>query len=423
MSIFNKYKYANNYKRLLIACYLFNMFTFAIKLVYTAQLPAIQESFNIQKTQTSLGLTIYYFIYAVSQIGLGLIVTKINMKTYMLITSALSAITFSLIGFTNSLTVVWVIFGLNGFLQAGCWGGVVFIISKYFPNDTLSFSNKILSTSSTVGNSLTYAVSALFVAIASWKTTYVFFGILFLASIIYMFIEILIIDKISKRKDEYTNFETVESKDSKVSYVVPCGVKFNTALFMTFIIIVSTLANCLLYGLGSWIPNLLKEVHGFPTALSILITMIMPLIAMTATLVMYSSFDKTGKIFTKAGYIGFVLFILTIIMVFGYNISLVFAILMSALLKYLPQSLTAGFGSYPLMKIKNYINSGSSVLIVNSGAAFAAGGMPFVTALIMDNFGWDKYYLAMAGIALVCVILIIIGNYVIKKRNNIAKWF
>ena len=424
MSIFNKYKFGSNYKKLLLACYMFNLLIFAIKLVYTAQLPAIIDFFQTTRAQASLGLTIYYFVYAAAQIALSFFITKINFKTYLLITSTLSTILFSLISITDSLTFIWIIFAINGFLQAGCWGGTVFIISKYLPNETLSYSNKLLSTSSTVGNAITYLISAFFVAVANWKITFVFFGIVLLLSILYLFIQVKIIDKLKRQENEEIDIEESDNSTEKHStYVVPLGVKFNTSLFMIFIVIVAFLCNSLIYGLGNWIPNLLKEIHGFPTSLSILLTMIMPLIAVCATLVMYNNFDKKGKIFSKTAFLSFVLLLMTIMMIFGFDLNFIFAIIMCALLKFLPQAAYSGYSTYTLLKIKNYINPGTSTLIVNSVASFAAGLMPFITGLIMDNFGWMEYYAFMSLITLILLILIVVGNIVIKKKNNITAWF
>ncbi len=427
MSIFNKYKYGKNYKKLLIAAYAFTLLVFAIKLVYTAQLPAVIDFFKTTKANATLGLTIYYFVYAAAQIALGFYITKINFKNYLLITSILSAISFSMISVIESLTVIWVIFAINGFFQAASWGGIVFITSKYLPNETLSYSSKFLATASAVGNAVTYGVSAFFVEVSDWRITFIFFGILFLISIVYLFIQIGILDKISKRKDEYS-FEYIKQGDNsdskqKVAYVVPLGVKFNVKLFMTFIISASFLANCLIYGLGNWIPNLLKEVHGFPTSLSILLTMIMPLISMFATISMYRSFDKSSRVFSKTGIMAITLLVLTVVMVFTFDINFIFAIFMCALLRYLPTAVSAGYNSYTLLKIKNYINSGTSTLIVNSGAAIAAGLMPFITGAIMDSFGWVVYYEVMAGVCLLLVALIFVGNAIINRKKNITAWF
>lgn len=426
MSIFKQYKYAKNYKRLLFAAYMFNMLVFAIKLVYTAQLPAVIDFFGTTKANATLGLTIYYFVYAASQIALSFFITKINFKWYLFITSILSAISFSIIGAIDSLFAIWIIFALNGFLQAGCWGGIIFIISKYLPNETLSYSNKLLSTATTIGNAITYAISAFFVAIADWRLTFVFFGILFFISIVYLFVQIGIVDKITKRKDEYS-FDYIDTNNKKGkqnnSYVLPSGIRFNVKLLLTYIIICSFLINCLNYGIGNWIPNLLKDVHGFPTALSILLTMVMPLISMLATIVMYNNFDKSNNIFLKSCILALVLLALIIVMIFGFDLSFVFAILMCVLLKFLPTAVSAGYGSYTLVKIKNYINSGSSTLVVNSGAAIAAGLMPFITGLIMDNYGWATYYTFMAGICLITFLFIFIGIIIINKKKNINAWF
>ena len=225
-----------------------------------------------------------------------------------------------------------------------------------------------------------------------------------------------------KNNDEYS-FEFGGTKDKKLSFVIPKGIKFNVTLLMTFIIVVSFFVNCLAYGLGNWIPSLLKDIHGFPTSLSILLTMFMPIISMVAGIAMYNSFDKSGKIITKTGILSLITLGLLLLMVFGYTWNFAFALIMCALLKYIPSCIGAGYGSYTTMKLKYYINSGTASLIVNSGAAIAAGLMPFITGYIMDTFGWQTYYIFMAGISLVLVALIFVGRYIVQKRGNISKWF
>ncbi len=422
MSVLGRYKYAKNYKKLLIACYMFYLLSFAIKLVYTCQLQAIIDDFKTTRAQASLGLTIYYFVYAVAQIVLGMFIIKINVRNFLLVTSLMSAISFSMIGLTDNLTVVWVIFGLNGILQSGSVGGIMYIFAKYLPNETLSYANKVLATGSTIGNSLTYLISAIFVEFLSWKYTFVFFGVFLFASVVYMFIQMKTMDKIIKNNDEYS-FEFDSSKDKKLSFVIPQDIKFDVTLLMTFIIVVSFFVNCLAYGIGNWIPSLLKDIHGFPTSLSILLTMFMPIISMLAGIAMYNSFDKSGKIITKTGILSLITLGLLLLMVFGYTWNFAFALIMCALLKYIPSCISAGYGSYTTMKLKYYINSGTSSLIVNSGAAIAAGLMPFITGYIMDTYGWQTYYMVMAGMCFVLVALIFVGRYIVQKRDNISKWF
>ena len=420
MSTFEKYKYAKNYKTILIACYLFYTLTMALKLTYTSQLVEIESFFNTSKALASLGLTIYYFVYAIAQVCLGLVISKIDIKKFLVISAILSSVSFSLIGITNELWQVWIILGLNGIFQCGGWGGITYILGKNLPNDTLSHCSKILVTGSVVGTAFSYLVSSICIEFLSWKFTFVVIGALYLASTLFLLIQESRIEKIHSRHDELDFDKTI--KDHTHDYVIPKGEKVNLVPIIIFIVVLSFLVNCLYYGIGNWIPSYLKEVHSFPTTLSILITLTMPLASVPSRIVMFKSFDKSGNIFPKSTLIGGILTAMLIIMVFTYGLNLLFAIMASLVLKVVMEAFVAGFSSYTLMKFKNYINTGTSSLIVNSSASFGAGVIAIVSGLVMDAFGWSNYYLFLAILCAISVIICGIGGLIIKKKSKISTW-
>ena len=420
MSTFEKYKYAKNYKTILIACYLFYTLTMALKLAYTSQLVEIESFFNTSKALASLGLTIYYFVYAIAQVCLGLVISKIDIKKFLVISAILSSVSFSLIGITNELWQVWIILGLNGIFQCGGWGGITYILGKNLPNDTLSHCSKILVTGSVVGTAFSYLVSSICIEFLSWKFTFVVIGALYLASTLFLLIQESRIEKIHSRHDELDFDKTI--KDHSHDYVIPEGEKVNLVPIMAFIVVLSFLVNCLYYGIGNWIPSYLKEVHAFPTTLSILITLTMPLASVPSRIVMFKSFDKSGNIFPKSTLIGGILTIILSLMVLTYGLNLIYAIIISLALKIIIEAFAAGFSSYTLMKFKNYINTGTSSLIVNSSASFGAGVIAIVSGLVMDAFGWSNYYLFLAILCAISVIICGIGGLIIKKKSKISTW-
>ncbi len=420
MSTFEKYKYAKNYKTILIACYLFYTLTMALKLTYTSQLVEIESFFNTSKVLASLGLTIYYFVYAIAQVCLGLVISKIDIKKFLVISAILSSVSFSLIGITNELWQVWIILGLNGIFQCGGWGGITYILGKNLPNDTLSHCSKILVTGSVVGTAFSYLISSICIEFLSWKFTFVVIGALYLASTLFLLIQESRIEKIHSRHDELDFDKTI--KDHTHDYVIPKGEKVNLVPIIIFIVVLSFLVNCLYYGIGNWIPSYLKEVHSFPTTLSILITLTMPLASVPSRIVMFKSFDKSGNIFPKSTLIGVILTAMLIIMVFTYGLNLLFAIIASLVLKVVMEAFVAGFSSYTLMKFKNYINTGTSSLIVNSSASFGAGVIAIVSGLVMDAFGWSNYYLFLAILCAISVTICGIGGLIIKKKSKISTW-
>ncbi len=420
MSVFQKYKYCRQYKTILLACYLFYTLTMAIKLTYTAQLVEIISFFNTSKALASLGLTIYYFVYAVAQVILGLIISKIDIKKFLVTMAILSSVSFAIIGVTTKLWQVWIILALNGIFQCGGWGGVTYILGKNLPNDTLPSCNKLLVTGGVVGTAFSYLVSSICVEFLSWKFSFVIMAVLYLLATLFLLRQENKMEKIHALNDEY-DFES-ETKDHSHDYVIPKGEKINVVPIMIFMVGLSFLLNCLYYGIGNWIPSYLNEVHLFPASLSIFITLIMPIASVPPRILMFNSFDKSGKIFSKSSIVALVLTIVLFVMVFVYGINLLFAILASLVLKLLIEAYMAGFSSYTLMKFKNYINTGTSSLIVNSASALGAGVVAITSGLIMDAFGWSNYYLFLAILSSVTLLICSIGSVVIRKNKTLSPW-
>ena len=148
----------------------------------------------------------------------------------------------------------------------------------------------------------------------------------------------------------------------------------------------------------------------------------MPLSGVPSRLFMFKSFDKSGKIFQKSAFVALLLTIVLIIMVFTYGLNLLYAIFASLILRILSEAYLSGTTAYTFMKFKNYINAGTSALIVNSAAAFGAGIIAVVSGVLMDLFGWANYYLFLAILCGISCVFVIVGCIIINRRSSISKW-
>ena len=110
-------------------------------------------------------------------------------------------------------------------------------------------------------------------------------------------------------------------------------------------------------------------------------------------------------------------------MVFAYGLSLLFAIIASLFLRCVVEAYLTCTTSYTLMKFKNYMNTGTSALIVNSAASFGAGIIAVASGAIMDLLGWSNYYLFLAILSAVYCVICFVFNLVIKKKCKIGRWF
>ena len=421
MKIFDKYRYGSYYKKLLISCYVFYFFTIAIKLTYSVQIEEIIDHFKRDRSDVALGLTIYYFVYAAAQVVLSLFIQKINIKRFLVISTLLSGVSFGIVGFTSSLWQVALILGANGIFQCAVWGGITFVISRYFPVETLSYAMKFMATGLALANAATYGVSAFFVQVFDWRYTFVFFAILLVIFTFNMVYQIKRTENALKKGEAELFFKHEE--EGKGEFVVPHDVKFNKPLLLGYLFVLSFVVTTLTYGVGNWVPGLLKNVHNFPSSLSILISLITPVVTVPATILMYILFDKYNKIMRISAYVAALTASLLVLMIFIYDSNLIVATVMSTLLRFIIAAFATSSSTYVTTKFEYHINAGSAALLVNAVAALGAGIAPFFTGIIIESrFGWQGYYVALAGIAAAALLINIIGCIVISKKKNLTKW-
>lgn len=417
-----KYKYGKQYKILIFSAFLYYVAGIAAKLPYTAQMVEMIDHFGTTRSSVALGLTVYYFAYGIGQFFTSAIMDKVNIKRFLVITTVLTAVLYVLIGLTNELWQVWLFFGINGVLQAVSWGGINHFIGKLIPNDCISSANRLIYGGFAIANTIAYGFAGFFVAFLSWKVTFVFFGVLLLPALIYYMIQIKKTEKCIANGDEIV-VPVIENTKDHHEFVVPKEpkVKFGAILFFCF---VSTfIVNGLGHAINSWIPNMLSEIHQFPNSLSIVLTLVLPIVAFPSSFVLYGYHDRHGNIFLSGIVIGAIVLLTVLGFVFGYASNFIIAMLLCLLFRFFQSCYYIVYGNNTLMKLKNYISPAKSSLIVNGIGSLSTGLMPFISGALLDNFGWTNFFLAMLCLAGFCFIFSIVGYIVVRKDRELSKWF
>ena len=165
-------RFAKTANLFIFSCFFVYFISIAVKVAYSAQMIVMIDFFGSTKTQVSLGLTIYYIIYAATQTVIVPFIKKINVRRYMAVTIMLSSAIYFLALFTNELWQMWAIMAANGILQAGIWGGCIHFLGKYLPDEYSSRVTNVMGAGLPVGMAAAYGVSSFFTAFAGWQYTF-----------------------------------------------------------------------------------------------------------------------------------------------------------------------------------------------------------------------------------------------------------
>lgn len=406
------------YKRALIliwSCFFALLIMQGTKNIYNAEIVAIQEFFGKTKAEASLAMTYYFIVYAIVQIILSPFFNKINLKLFLTVTMSLSAIMFVLMSFAPNMLMLYIICAINGGLQAGGYSGFMAIISKYVPVKLLPFANKIMNASSACYGVISYAVPVYFVAIGRWDLPFLIMGIVFMISILFFFIsahrlrkfpsEIKRIEKKQDQKEERPYLAIVTTKDKVIYFVVMMLTNF--------------FSNASFYLIMNWVPSLLIENFGMPQEFSILITLLVPIVMFLCSNFAIGYCEKFSNLFRIGFVFAIISFATCFIMIFFFKVNIILTLISVILLLSFGSGSRVTFGSVLALKMRNQVNTGAYLSILNAMASIAAGIMPPIAGTIIDSLGYGTLFIAVALSTIISAISLLIYSKKIDKQRKL----
>ena len=149
------------------------------KNLYTAEIIEIIDAFGSTRAKASMANTLYYITYAAVQIVLFFCFDKLNLKRFLSVTIAISAINIVVTGFVTDMWQIWLLFAVNGCLQAGGYAGIMLIFAKNLPYKYLAGTNRIVSSSGVAANVLSFGFATVSVSFFDWRFGFYVLGGLF----------------------------------------------------------------------------------------------------------------------------------------------------------------------------------------------------------------------------------------------------
>ena len=408
-------------KMLVWACFFLNVLMMSSKNVFTAELVTLQGVFGTTKAQTSLAMTYYFITYAIGQIVLSALFGKINLRIFLFTVGSLSAIVTIALGFTSSITLAYVLCGINGVFQAGIYSGCMGILAKYMPLKLLPYANRIMNISVAAWGVISYGFSALFVGYGLWNVPFIILGALFLISAIFFFYAAFRMKKFPTVVVEKNEPAPEKQKIDEKPFINVDGKK-RKILFYFIVLAIVTLNNTTQYIVTNWIPDMLKTVYNMPDGYSILITIIVPIISAICSLIAINYCEKIKNIL-KVGMFFMVISTLTILpLIFVYDLNIVVSIILLALTLSTAAGSRTVVGGVMAFKMRTRINSGSYIATTNAFAAITAGVIPPIAGAFIDLFdgslGYKWSYLVTFIISVICLVVLFVFMAWYKKSNK-----
>ena len=400
---------------LLIAlCWLVYTCSYLGKLGYNANITQIEDAFAISHSSAGMVSTFFFFAYGIGQILNGIFCKKYNIRFAVLGSLFVSSLMNLLVGISNNFIIIKYIWLINGAALSVLWPSLVRLLSETLNKKDIARAVVVMGTTVAIGTFFVYALSALFVAMGIYVMMFFVAGVLLLLiAILWM----LAYPKLVELKTE-TSEEEGQVREETKNRLRLDGLWIPIILLAFFAIVVNLVKD----GLTTWVPMILRETYSLPDSMSILLTLILPILAIFGTSVAVILHKKIKD------------FVILSIVLFG-----IAAVFIGLVILCLPTGWVAVtlscFGivsclmsgvnniitSMAPMYWKNRVDSGFLAGILNGfcylGSTLSAYGL----GLIADVGGWNS---VLKLLFILCALSVLFGGiyfFIKKVRSSLKK--
>ena len=408
---------------LIFACFFMYMTSMAVKGIFAAEIAYIQKLWSIGYAKTNMANTCYFVTYGLVQVGMFILMSRINLRKYLVLTVPLSAVCAILMGTSSDIVQMWIYFGLTGAFQAGIFCGCNSILTENLPTCQLSMANRWMNLGYASGTVVAYGLCGLCVSYDLWRIPYFVLGGIFLFAVIlflivgkyasrYKHINQMIdgqnlTENKSKTSDENDPIFTLETKKKKVLFYV---------LDLTLTFFVTALYYCIMNNLTP----LLANEHGLGQNVAIYVSILAPIAISAGPMLLISACNK-DRDFIRQGIVYMCIVVpIPLILAFFYKFNVIFALILTIIFVVLTNGVKSIALSVITFKMRKHINSGAYSAISNATASLAAGITPTIIGGIIDNSGWKTAYLVTFVVAIVLTLALIIIDIRVRKADKIC---
>lgn len=415
---------------LIIACFLMVAFMMASKFIYTAEMVEILDIFGFQSSQFTIPITVYFIVYAITQLILAVYFQKINVKNYLIITVAISCVLTVIMAFSTGLVYFLVVLTINGILQAGLWAGCMSVAAKHLPQSMIPKANTFMTCGFPAGSVVTYCIASFVVAIDAWWLGFVIIGTLFALVLLFFAIIVSKLEKLPRHVaveiDQEVQFKNKGYSSVNVQTnqtLMPLKTKGNKILFYVLIGLICFVAYTVYSSVIDFIPKMLTDTFDMDNSLAIIFSVIVPIGVAFGPILIISLCEKVSNyifvsLVSVCGLIG-----LLVAVVFGYSANFILAIVLLLATALCARAVNAIYETVIISKMNKQLDTGSFAAYTNATASFGAAAAPFIMGRTIEagktmGIGWSLSYtvILIEAIALAIFIFLLIVFCVRKKK-------
>lgn len=400
---------------LLIAiCWLVYTCSYIGKLSYNANIVQIGPAFGVTKDECGMVSSFFFFAYGIGQVVNGFLCKKYNIKYVIFGALTVASAMNFLVTVIESFALIKYIWLINGIAMSFLWTSLIRLLSEELHDEDMNKAIIAMGTTVATGTFIVYGVSALFSVIADYRLTFILAAS---AMLISAFLWLLSFNRLTKGEKQISAVATEHPMH------IPEKTKHKSFLPLIAVLAFFAVANNFTKdGLTAWTPDILKNTYATPDWLSILLTLLLPTLAILGTVVAVNLQKRTKN------------FVLSVTLLFTVSAALIVLVLMMISSKSMLVATVAIFGiisclmagvnniitSMVPLSLKSNGNSGKIAGILNGFCYLGSTISSYGLGLIAEKFDWIAVFVTLIGVSIFVITIgcIYIIHNKIKRGAN-----
>ena len=396
---------------LIFLCWAAYTVAYVGRLNYNASMVEILSQLGTTKEAAGTVSSFFFFAYGAGQLINGLLSKKYNTRYSVTVALAASCLINLAMTFCQGIDGMKYLWFLNGVFQSILWSSLIKTLSDNLADSSLSKAIMVMSTTVATGTFVSYGLAALFSYLGlDWTT------IFYVASVLVGAVAVLWFIGMSTVKKEKTEKEIAERK-------VKSSLSFTPIFIISIaVILISAISNGFIKdGITTWVPSILKEEFGVPSSLSIIVTLLLPVLSIFGTSLVNVLHKKQKDENALNGIFYFITIIFTVLIILTLNLkSVPLTLMLFGGIACLMSAVNNVITSVVPLYSRDKIDSGFSAGLLNT---FCYIGSTLATSMlgkIADTKGWNDVFVCILIFTAVSFALCFVSA-VLNKKAKINK--
>jgi len=377
-------------------------FSYLGKVNYSANITQIIDFYGVTKAQAGTVPTFFFFSYGIGQVFNGLFCKKYNIKWIVFTSLLVSAAINLLIAVGSDFSIMKWLWLVNGFALSILWPTLIRLLSESLPQKMLGTSSVVMGTTVAIGTLIIYGLSAIFAAFDKFKLSFYTAGV---AVIVVAIIWIILYNKaVSSAKREKDNEVTAEKVKTDISGHTNQDKGERKLLFASIyaLCFCAIGVNLIKDGLTTWVPSILKEEFFMSDSLSILLTLLLPILAVFANAFSLKIHNKIPDYVNHCTVVFVIIAVFVGIIIGSLTLELVLFMLIGlVIVNFLASSLNSLITSIFPLFMRGKVNSGLFAGVLNGFCYVGSTISSYGLGAIADIFGWIAVFWTLIGFCFV----------------------